>query len=83
MTIDEEPSVLACHRVADIEPKAQSIIVACDACGAAIWLANSSPATTERVCLQCLPARIGDNAVSVEPPTLKQWADIKKVGGRR
>lgn len=75
-----EATVLVCMRVSDIEPGTQSIIIDCDGCGAKVWLANSSPETDERICLQCLCTRAGlKNPLEIEPMTPKQIEDVKEA----
>jgi len=77
----DDTTVLLCCRVADIEPGAQSTIATCDTCGAPVWIANSSPETTERICVPCFSVRmaqIGDETVQIMPLTDKQLKDIGK-----
>jgi recombinational DNA repair protein (RecF pathway) len=75
----DESTVLVCMRVTDIEPGVQSIIIKCDGCGVPVWLANSSPETDERICLQCLCKSTGlKNPLEIEPPTPKQIEDWKR-----
>lgn len=75
-----EPTCLVCYRVADVpdEPPAQSTVGMCDRCGAAIWIATSSPETTMRMCIPCaMKDYINRDDIEL-CMTREQIADIKK-----
>ncbi len=71
--------VLVCWRVADWEPQLQSVVDKCASCGAAIWVALSSPHRARKVCMQCGWRAFAAQDVKVEPITKRQLADIKKA----
>jgi ribosomal protein S27AE len=72
--------VMFCQRVADWDPNLQSVVDKCSTCGAAIWVALSSPRRVDRlICMQCGVAEFkGDPDVKVEPITKRQLADIRR-----
>lgn len=77
--MNNEATVLVCMRVSEIEPHVQSIIIKCDRCSVPVWLANSSPETDERICMQCLCKETGlKNPLEIEPPTPKQIDDVRE-----
>jgi hypothetical protein len=80
MTTDDNKSVLVCLRVADTEPKTQSVVINCDDCSAPIWISNSSPETDLRICIKCVTIRakaLAEAVIKLEPPTDKQIDDIE------
>jgi len=51
----DDISVVACHRVADLRsPHVPSMIVACSKCQAPIWRAENSPTKPPAMCIQCI-----------------------------
>jgi hypothetical protein len=72
--------VMFCKRVADWEPNLQSVVDKCATCGAAIWVALSSPRKVDRrLCMQCGIAEFkGNPDAKVEPITKRQLADIRR-----
>ena len=73
--------IMCCLRIADWEPNLQSVVDHCQTCGAAIWVALSSPRRIARkLCMQCGAREFaGQDDVKVEPPTKRQLADIRKA----
>jgi len=77
---DDDTRALVCYRIADAPtPRARSFKANCDACGAAIWVAYSSPPTDERRCFQCVP---WDEA-KFERVTNAQLADVMAIAKHR
>jgi len=76
--------VLICYRVADLAeaPPASSIVAQCAACGAAVWMALSSPDADEIICMHCLPQSLSrDKAegrpLEFEKPTDEQLKELR------
>jgi hypothetical protein len=78
VTVEER--ILCCHRVADLDPNLQSVVDRCASCGAAIWVALSSPRRiTRRICMQCAAREFAqDPDAKIEPITKRQLADIMR-----
>jgi len=77
-----EERVMLCYRVAEFEPTMQSVVDSCATCGAAIWLALSSPKADRLLCFPCAEremASVPKSEIKVELPTDQQLADIKKA----
>jgi hypothetical protein len=77
-----DESVLLCLRVSEAEPGVQSTVGTCDKCGAAIWIANSSPRPKNIFtrCTVCVVASIPLYAkIELEPLTKKQLRDAAHV----
>jgi hypothetical protein len=74
-----EEHVLMCFRVARCEPAVQSTVGSCDKCGAAIWVADSSPKNLITRCFACAALFMTPDA-KLEPPTDKQLRDIGWLG---
>jgi hypothetical protein len=77
-----KPTLLLCYRKADMPvPSARSFTDACRQCGAAIWVAYSSPSHIKRLCMQCgLPLLKEDDTVGV---TESQIADVEATMKRK
>jgi hypothetical protein len=75
-----EADVLLCFRVADSPvPSTRSFTDACRMCGAAIWVAYSSPPVGKRLCMQCgMPLLAKDKDAKFEM-TEAQRADTEEA----
>jgi hypothetical protein len=72
--------ILCCHRVAELDPECESIVSSCDQCGAAVWVALSSPSLDKTICMQCFDRDFASNPdIKIESPTKRQLADLKRV----
>jgi hypothetical protein len=80
--MSEEETVLLCHRVTEMPvPNARSFTDACRQCGAAIWVAYSSPGNVKRLCLQCGAKLIDANTKLTI--TKEQIADATEIRQRK
>lgn len=71
--------ILLCMRVAENdEPLLQSVVRACSHCGAAIWVANSSPPVDRRICIQCVATDPDFKRENIQPLTAEQRTDIER-----
>jgi len=62
-----EPRILLCYRKDDMPvPSARSFTDACSKCGAAIWVAYSSPSDAKRICLLCAGPILKDPNTKLE-----------------
>lgn len=74
---------MACMRVEDWEPKVQSVVDRCVSCDAAIWVALSSPRNiAHRICMQCFFRDYASEIDTIDPPTKRQLADLKRAPKR-
>ena len=78
-----EPTILLCYRKADMPvPSARSFTDACRQCGAAIWVAYSSPSHIKRLCMQCGLPLLKHPDAKVEV-TENQIADAEAIMKRK
>jgi hypothetical protein len=75
-----EPTVLVCNPVAWGPAPTQARRKRCDLCGAAIWVALSSPRTDKRLCIPCAVDEM-DEDTEIGALTAKQVADVKSKLG--
>ena len=78
------PEALVCHRIADHPiPNARSRPDRCYRCAMPVWVAYSSPAVANKICMHCFSSVLSANPdIAIEMPTIAQITDIKGSRGR-
>lgn len=74
-----QPTRLICSLVAEGAPAVQARVDCCCDCGCAVWRSLSSPAQPPAICFDCVRrVQQAGEPITVQPPTAKQRAALKK-----